>query len=660
MLKTKEPVKKVLLVGIPNSGKSSLFNLLTGKEKKVANYSGQTVTVYSANIVDKDHSALELVDLPGLFSLRPNSLDEGISLSEIFNRVHSKDCHGIILILDWTRLTASLPLALSLQELFPEHISFIINKCEHLNSKQRTQLAQTLSESLKAPALCFSTFQDSPEKLKKFLSQLSLSELPHENPLVLDHDAKEYIIGNHYFELAQKIKTDDSKQAKRINDKAKKISQDIYQKISPNSSFSHKIDSLALHPIVGGLIFFSLFYLLFLSIYSWASPLMDFIDGGIGFLGQFISLYLPDGLIKSLLVDGVIAGVGGVVIFLPQIMILFFLLSLLEQSGYISRAAVVSDKLMSFFGLNGKAFLPYLSGFACSIPGIMATRTISDSKERLATLLTIPMVTCSARLPVYILLVGTFVPDVTLGLFNLRALSFFILYFLGPFAALIIAKVFRLTLFKGDTSSFVIDLPDYNLPNFKVALKNSWSKGKNFLRKAGTVILGFSIIIWLLSTFPRSTFDNANSISEEQKASYQLEHSVLGKLGKGIEPAIKPLGMNWKMGVGLLVSLGARELFVSTLGTLYALGDDVGEDSTSLKENLLQDRDPQTNIPTFNLAVAWSILIFFVFSLQCTSTIAVIKSETKSWKMAGFAFSYMLVLAYLGSFIVYQTLIRVL
>ncbi|MBT5093818.1 MAG: ferrous iron transport protein B [Halobacteriovoraceae bacterium] len=445
---------------------------------------------------------------------------------------------------------------------------------------------------------------------------------------------------------------------KHYQEKARQILGTVYnQSDRIRSQKTHKIDKVLIHPLWGTLIFCAIFYLLFYSIYALAAPAMDFVDGSFGLLADTVAAYLPEGHLKSLIVDGIIAGVGGVIIFLPQIMILFFLLSILEQSGYISRAAFLTDRVMGFFGLNGKAFLPYLSGFACSIPAIMSARTIPNKKERMATILTIPMITCSARLPVYILLVGTFVPSYTVaGIFNTQALSFFFLYFLGTFFALLTAKLFRLSFYRGQTSSFFIDLPHYQRPRLKTALKQMWRKAQTFLKKAGTIILGLSIIIWCLSTFPTLDAEKTVGLSDEVVASRSLENSALGRIGKSFEPVLKPIGMDWKMGVGVLVAFGARELFVSTLGTIYALGD-VDEESKSLRERLKAEISPITGKPVFSLAVAWSLLIFFVFSLQCTATWAIIKKETGSWKYPIYAFLYMGALGYSGAYAAYQMLI---
>jgi len=419
---------------------------------------------------------------------------------------------------------------------------------------------------------------------------------------------------------------------------------------------TQKIDRFVLNPWLGGIIFAAIFYFIFDAIYTWAGPAMDLSESVIVTVGELIGNYLPEGHFKSLIVDGIFGGVGGVVVFLPQIMALFFLLSLLEQSGYIARAAVVTDRIMGVFGLNGKAFLPYMSGFACAIPGIMATRTIPNPRERYATLMTIPLITCSARLPVYILLIGTFVPATTVfGIFNAQALSFFFLYFLGSFAALIIAKLLRLSYFKGETGNFIIDLPLYQRPSLKTAFKQSWKKGKTFLTKAGTIILGLSILIWILSTFPSPNPELLEGKSPEEQAGISLQQSMLGTMGRTIEPVIKPIGMDWKIGVGMLVAFGARELFVSAIGTIYSLGD-VDEESSSLREKLLAETWADTGKPVYTLATAWSILIFFVFSLQCTSTLAILRRETGGWKIPIIMFSYMGLLAYGGAFVAYRLL----
>ncbi len=668
---TKNQKLRLLIVGLPNAGKSTLFNGLTGGNRKVSNYSGITVDAAFGEFLsnEENNQSIEIVDLPGIYNLNPSSSDEGVTVATLLGLYPQMKWDKIIVLLDYQRLEASLNLALSIKEYINDDLLFLINKDDE--GEIKPELRKEMQRQLKAHILTMSALSTDKNVIDHFIRQHGPT--PEVTPLKRER-LKVTPMAASFFPAADLLDTKElpysvvegsegeaqveAQIAKELNT-ARTIINSVFteRKLAPESNASQKIDRIVLHPVFGGIIFVALFYFIFNSIYTWAGPAMDFTEALVINLGNFIGNYLPEGLFKSLIVDGIFAGTGGVVIFLPQIMVLFFLLSLLEQSGYISRAALVTDKIMSVFGLNGKAFLPYLSGFACAIPGIMAARTLSNQRERMATILTLPLITCSARLPVYILLVGTFVPDTTvLGIFNARALSFFFLYFLGSISALIIAKVMRLSVFKGESGNFLIDLPPYQRPSLRVALKQSWFKGKNFLKKAGTVILALSIVIWTLSTFPEVNQEKLNGLSDQEASAVRLESSLLGQMGKGIEPIIEPLGMNWKVGVGLLVSFGARELFVSALGTLYALGDEVDEENEGLREKLLAERDPRTGRPLFDLATAWSILIFFVFSLQCTSTLAILKKETGGWKWPLYTLGYTVALGYLGSLFAYNLL----
>ena len=654
-------MKTALLVGFPNSGKSTIFNMLTGQMRKVSNYSGVTVDSAKSDFLSNtlNDVKLSIVDLPGVFSLIPTSLDEGVTTTAILHQKKQFDL--IVMIIDLDRFEASLSLLFALKEMTTKKIIAVINKNDHLHFTP--EHTKKLSTYLGLPVFTMSAINDDEKALDYFIRQ-NVDEIS--SPKELDLSSHELLkISQDSIAFLKDIPSDlyqvsDSQviieKIKKHQSNARTIIQSIYKHSSVKTQFTKKLDEILLHKVWGTLIFIGIFYFIFNSIYSWAGPAMEFTEGLVISLGDYIAPLLPDNFIKSLLIDGVIAGVGGVVIFLPQIMILFFLLSLLEQSGYISRAAVLTDKLMSVFGLNGKAFLPYMSGFACSIPAIMAARSIPNHKERAATIMTIPMITCSARLPVYVLLIGTFVPDKTvLGIFHSQALAFFFLYFLGSFFALVFAKIFRLTLYKGETGNFIIDLPHYEKPSLKFAFKQSTRKGYTFLKKAGTIILGLSVFIWVLSTYPNPEESLTVNKTEAEVAAITLEHSYLGQTGKFIEPALKPMGMDWKMGVGVLVAFGARELFVSTLGTIYALGD-VDEESASLRERLMNEVNPNTGEPVFSLAVAFSILIFFVFALQCISTLAILKKEMGSWKYPAFMFSYMGILGYVGATIAYQVL----
>lgn len=649
----------VYLVGFPNSGKSTVFNLLTGGNRKVSNYSGVTVDAGSGELQSNSKADLnvELVDLPGIYNLNPNSIDEGVTVSALLNLDQTKGYDQVIVLLDWQRIEASLGLALSLKKIIPEKLIVLINKDD--NKELTQEMLSNLESRLGLKVNSISALADSRDTADKFIrTHLRPNRSGPIDKIKIGRDSLQFLQfakDNPLIEVA-----DDSEIAEIINqshNEARAILKDLIKPKNEKAIFTQKVDSIILHPFFGGLIFLAIFYFIFNAIYTWAGPAMDFSENIVGMFGEWIATKLPDGLLKSVLVDGIIAGVGGVVVFLPQIMFLFFLLSLLEQSGYISRAAVVTDKVMSIFGLNGKAFLPYMSGFACAIPGIMATRTIPNPRERLATMMTLPLITCSARLPVYILLVGTFVPETKVwGIFNAQALSFFFLYFLGSIFALVIAKVLRLSVFKGNSGDFIIDLPLYQRPSIRIALRQALIKAKLFLKKAGTVILGLSIAIWFLSNFPRPSQALIEGKADEEIASITLQHSMLGTVGRTIEPVIEPLGMDWKMGVGLLVAFGARELFVSAMGTIYALGD-VDEESESLRERLKSEINPKTGQPVFNLAVAWSILIFFVFALQCTSTLAILKKETGGWKIPMATFMGTFVLAWTGAFIAYHLIL---
>lgn len=659
-------MKTYLFVGFPNSGKSTVFNLLSGQSRRVSNYSGVTVDTGVAdlktNSVNTDK--IRIVDLPGIYNLFPSSIDEGITVSTLLNLNNRiTEFHKVVAVIDPSRLEASIALALSLKNMFGENVLLLINKSDLLQKnkidykklEELTGLKLKVCSSIKdednglqdVDLFLRENVSETPITSKETLTftNKTLNYIPFktgDNSLVNFND-DENIVLNKISEV--------QKQARHIVNKIQ-IKDDI-----KSIKTTYKIDKILLHPLWGGICFAAIFLLIFQSLYTFSAPFMELIENTVSYIGDFVGGYLPDGLLKSLIVDGIFAGVGGVLVFLPQIAILFFLLSIMEQSGYIARAAFITDKIMSYFGLNGKAFLPYLSGFACSVPAIMSTRTIENKGERLATLMTIPLITCSARLPVYILLIGTFIPSYkVLGVLDSQALALFFLYFLGSIVALFMAKIFRLSFFKSKSNSFFMEMPLYQKPRLKPAFNQMWRQSKVFLKKAGTVIFVLSVIIWVLSTFPQINPSDYPNKSEEEITSIQLEKSVIGQVGKTIEPVIKPLGYDWKMGIGIVIAFGARELFVSGLGTIYALGD-VDENSKSLRERLMQEKDPQTGKSVFNLAVVWSLLVFFAFACQCMSTLAIVKKETDGWKMPILMFTYMTLLAYFGAFLTYRIIL---
>jgi ferrous iron transport protein B len=412
------------------------------------------------------------------------------------------------------------------------------------------------------------------------------------------------------------------------------------------SAATEAIDRIVLHPVLGTLLFALVMVLFFQLIFAWATPAMDAIDTGITAAANAVRSILPAGLAADFVADGVIAGVGSVVVFLPQILLLFSLLFLLEDVGYMARAAFVVDRLMGRIGLEGRAFVALLSSYACAVPGIMATRTIPSATQRLVTMLVAPLMTCSARLPVYALLIGAFVPARrVLGPLGLQGLTLLGLYLLGAIAALVAAAILSRTLLRADAMPFYLELPPYRMPPAKLVLSQVWGAASRFLRRAGTIILGVSVLLWALLTFPR--VEAPAELTHAQAAAFGLEHSAGGRIGHALEPAIRPLGFDWKIGIGLVASLAAREVIVSTLAQIYAAS---GDDETSLRDALAKDRDAETGAPIYTPATVAALLVFFVFALQCTSTIVTLARETNSWRWPAFAFFYLLALAYGASF----------
>jgi ferrous iron transport protein B len=439
---------------------------------------------------------------------------------------------------------------------------------------------------------------------------------------------------------------------------------------------TNRIDSILTHRFWGLLVFIVLMTLVFQSIFSWAGPLMNLIDTGFGMLGSWVGNHMPQGLLASLIVNGVIAGVGGVVIFLPQILILFFFIAILEDTGYMSRAAFLMDRLLRCFGLSGKSFIPMLSSFACAVPGIMAARVIENKRDRIATIMVAPLMTCSARLPIYAILIAALIPRTNAFMFiSWQGLTLAGLYFLGIITAVVAALIFKMTLLKGEIPPFVMELPSYKVPNIKTVFLRMYEKGMSFLRRAGTIILAMTIIVWALGYFPRDTqiiqkYETeiaqleASGLEtaelEAQTANLEnlmnrdlLENSILGKTGKFIEPVFAPLGWDWRISMSTLASFPAREIIVATLGTIFGLGSEEDDESQGLKNAILQAQTADGK-PLFTPLVAVSIMVFFALCCQCGATIATIRRETNSWGWAWLCFGYMTVLAYFGALLVYQ------
>ena len=413
-------------------------------------------------------------------------------------------------------------------------------------------------------------------------------------------------------------------------------------------TLSEKIDSILTHRILGPAIFLGILMTIFQAVFSWATPFMDSIDAGVAWLGTLASTQLPAGLLRSLIVDGAIAGMGGIVVFLPQILLLFFFLGLLEDSGYMARVAFIMDRPMRKVGLSGRSVVPLISGYACAIPGVMATRTMDNQHDRMVTMLVMPLMTCSARLPVYALVISAFVPSGAFLFVGYQAMSLLGLYLMGTGTAILAAYILRRGVLKGEESSFVMELPAYHRPRMRDVLYRMYERAKLFLTRAGTIILAVSILLWALATFPQATPD---PLTGEVAAGQQLEQSLMGRAGKSIEPALRPLGFDWKIGVGLISSFAAREVVVSAMGTIYSVADP--EEFTGLAAAMKADTYPNGD-PVWTPLVAASLLVFFVFACQCMATLAVVKRETASWRWPIFMWVYMFALAYGASLIVYQ------
>ena len=616
---TRSPL--IALIGPPNSGKTTLFNRLTGLRQKVANYPGVTVEKYVGQVQCDSERNVELVDLPGVHGFSARTLDERVTRDVLEGQVEDLPApDAVVLIVDCTRLESQLMLVEPVLKLEIPTL-LVLNMWDELEERggslNELELADLLGvEVVKSNA----RVGLGVERVKEFLSQVEVRESGLPLP--------EQVLSN--VPRGVPLPMIDAFTARRRHlDKV----VDRASFVSPGPAQStNALDSVFLHRIWGPLVFLAVVVIVFQSIFTWAVPLMDGVDLLITASGEWLTSRLSDGWFRSLVIDGVWAGVGSVVIFLPQILILFLFLGILEDSGYMARAAVIADRVMYKVGLQGRAFLPLLSGYACAIPAILAARTVEDERDRLATIFITPFMTCSARLPVYALLIAAFIPEGRLlGPFlGYRAAVLLGLYGLGIAAAVVTAFLLKRTLLRAQPGSFVMDLPSYRLPSARSIGLRLLDRSKIFLRRAGSIIFAVTIVLWVLTQFPRT--DAGPPL---------IEDSALGQIGQTIEPAIEPLGFDWRIGVGLVTSLAAREVIVGTLGTIYGV-EDATDDSITLQETLRRD---------LTLPAAIGLLVFFAFALQCMSTVAVMRRETGGWKWPILQFSYMLFLAYSGAFV---------
>jgi ferrous iron transport protein B len=614
---TASRLRTVALVGPPNSGKSTLFNRLTGMRQKVANYPGVTVEHHSGRMKSIGRSDLMLIDLPGIYSLSTYSEDARVAVDVLTGKmpgVPRPDC--VLLVLDATHMNRQLMLAAPVFSIgLPTLV--LLNMSDQLEARGGEIDTLGLARELGHPVALISAAKGVgldvvPDFLVQADSTLNTKLRPVQLPVLQSPAACR--------QWASQVTT-----------------RTGYQ--SPQASiWTQRLDSVLLHRIAGPLIFLAVVFAVFQVVFTIGQPLSDGLGNVLAGLGAKLGLLLPDDWLRMLLRDGIWNGVSSVLVFLPQILLLFLFIGVLEDSGYLARAALIADRVMRSIGLNGKAFIPLLSAYACAVPAIMATRTIENKRERLATILIAPFMTCSARLPIYTLIIAAFVPHRLFlgGLIGLRALVMLGLYALGFFAALVTAKALNSSVMKASPAPFILELPQYRWPTPQSLALRLYDRGKLFLKKAGTVILGVTFLVWILSVIPV----RGGHFSD-------LATSVIGHMGHTIEPIIRPLGFNWKIGIGLLSSVVAREVIVGTLGTLY--GIDPSTHALGLQAALRHD---------MTIGGAIALVVFFAFAMQCTSTLAVVRRETNSWKFPVMQFTYMTTVAYVAALVTNQVLTR--
>lgn len=607
---------RVALVGNPNTGKTALFNALTGSRQKVANYAGVTVERKEGFITTAGGRTLSILDLPGTYSLRARSPDEAVTRDAVLGRLAGEaEPDVVVAVADATNLRLVLRLILELKAVGRPMV-LALNMYDIAQRQGLRIDLEGLQRELGCPIVTtVATRKRGVAELTAKVDELVASGALSTTNVWHEPSAAE-IRGAH-------------REAQRI------LKAYVRPPEHPDT-FTGKVDAVLLHPVAGLAILFALLFVMFQAVFAWATPLMDGIDAAFLWLGAAVGQALPDGLIKDFISDGVIAGVGSVLVFLPQILILFFFIILLEDFGYMARAAFLMDRIMGGAGLHGRAFIPLLSSFACAIPGIMAARVIDQKRDRMTTILVAPLMTCSARIPVYTLIISAFIPNETVGPgLNLQGLVMFGLYAAGILSALAVSFVIRKVFWRGAVEPFLMELPTYKLPSFENVFRNLLLRAQIFLNRAGRIILPLMVAVWVLSTFP------GPPPGATQPA---IDYSFAGMIGQAIQPLFAPIGFNWQMVVALIPGFAAREVAVAALGTVYAVGDaeaNVGALGARLAQH-------------WSLATGLSFLAWYIFAPQCAATLGVVKRETNSWAWTGVMFAYMTTLAYLASFAVYH------
>ena len=615
----------VALLGNPNCGKTALFNLLTGSRQKVANYSGVTVERKEGRLSLDSGKNIRILDLPGAYSLYPRSLDEKVTCNVLLGRAEGEKRPDLVVcILSAMNLRRNLRLVLAAKRLGLPCV-VVLNMLDIAKRQGLEINTDALSKELGLPVLTSIGIQaDGADGIKSFFNQLDWKDLS-----TLRTGTSDATLENAASHIAHS--ESDNIQVQRI---LKSLGLD---QIIPDR-FSDRLDSVLLHPIIGPIILAALLFFIFQAVFSWATVPMDLIKTTIEYFGGLLGEVLPNNWLRSLLINGVLAGLGGVVIFLPQILILFFFILLLEESGYLPRAAFLLDRVMGSVGLSGRSFIPLLSSFACAIPGIMATRSISNSRDRLVTILIAPMMTCSARLPVYALLISAFIPNQKLWMgIDLQGLVLFLLYLAGIFGAMGVAWILkRFTSEQFRMNALMMELPSYHMPRLGNLAISLWQRVEIFLRRVGGIILIMTVALWVLSSFPAPP---------DWATGSPIQYSIAGMLGQALSHLFSPIGFNWEISIALVPGMAAREVVVSSLATVYALSSSSADAADALIPLIST---------SWSLATALSLLAWFVFAPQCLSTIAAVKRETGGWKIPAIMLSYLFGLAYLASFITYH------
>ncbi|GAB3954673.1 ferrous iron transport protein B [Spirosoma harenae] len=698
----------IALVGNPNAGKSSLFNQLTGLRQKTGNFPGVTVDKKSGTWLIDSQTTATVVDLPGVYSIYPKSLDEQIVTDILANPAHSDYPDVAIVVVDASNLHRNLLLFTQVADLsVPVILALNMLDVAHQQAKEVNAVKLAMLLGVPVVRINARTGEGTDQLKKAVLAQINEPTLPGKlffDPLdeaegLITDTKAQYGLDNNYLALQYIIQHDGftflnreqqlgldaiidkyqfsehTFQAAETITRYKRIASVVAETTTNKRpvgqpTWSQKLDKILLHPIWGYAIFALVLLLIFQAIFAWAQPFMDSIDNGVAWLNGWLKEQLPAGPLTDLLTDGVLAGIGGVLVFIPQIAFLFLLVALLEESGYMSRVMVIMDRIMRKFGLNGRSVVPLISGVACAVPAIMAARSIGTRRDRLITILVTPLMSCSARLPIYTILIALVVPNQrVLGVFNVQGLALMGLYLLGLVSALLAAYILKLVLKTKERSYFIMELPTFKLPRWNHVGLTVWESVRAFVWEAGRVILAISIVLWVLASYgPGDAMEQAETRARQQNstmaadelenhiASERLEASYAGLFGHFIEPVIRPLGYDWKIGIALLSSFAAREVFVGTMSTIYSIGSSDDETGVTIRERLRQERNPKTGGPMYTPALAWSLLIFYVFAMMCMSTLAATQRETKSWKWPTVQLVYMMSLAYVAALFTYQVM----